>query len=269
MSHDPKEHPPSDIAAALPHEDPWHVLTALTPARVGLGRAGAALRTRTHLEFLAAHAMARDAVHRRWEPHVFAQALEPWPVHVACSAAPDRAGYLAQPELGRRLADGESSQLETLARPEAGWDVAFAMTDGLSAEAIERHGAAMLRALRMSLEEAGLTLAPVVLVALGRVAIADSIGFALGARVSIIAVGERPGLSASDSLGLYLTYAPRPGRTDAERNCISNIHPPDGLDYASAAHKATWLAREAIRRGHSGVALKDESPSLPKLAHQT
>jgi ethanolamine ammonia-lyase small subunit len=244
--------------------DPWHALSALTPARIGLGRTGSALRTRTHLDFLAAHAMARDAVHRPWDPRLFHQGLhglDALPVHIAASAAADRQTYLARPELGRRLADGESSKIEAIQRPEGGWDVAVVMTDGLSAEAVERHGAPLLAALRAALGAAHLSLAPLVLVALGRVAIADPIGSALGARVSMIIVGERPGLSAADSLGLYLTFAPRPGRTDAERNCISNIHPPDGLDYGTAARKATWLAREALSRGHSGVALKDESPS--------
>ncbi len=260
---EPPDRDDKDREARPSRFDPWRSLTAITRARIALGRSGAAVRTSTHLEFQAAHAAARDAVHKRWDPAFFATSLD-LPVLRVESAACDRATYLARPELGRSLEDTQYSKIETFAAshrdPAASWDVVLILTDGLSAEAIERHGHALLSALVGALSAASISIAPVVLVPFGRVAIADPIGEALRARVSIILVGERPGLSASDSLGLYLTFDPRRGRTDADRNCISNIRPPDGLDYLTAAQKATWLAREALSRGYSGVALKDESP---------
>lgn len=271
--------------------DAWRSLSALTPARIGLGRAGAAQRTEVHLAFQAAHAAARDAVHRPWDVDAFEREVAELGLVVlrAKTQADGRQRYLRDPNLGRRLtADSEASlsaargngaassgptvhptestrpdgaRPEGLPRP----DVVLVVTNGLSADGIARHGAGLVTALVASLEAAGLTLGPLVLAPEARVAIGDPIGACLDARLVIVIVGERPGLSASDSVGIYLTYEPRPGRSDAERNCISNVHPPEGLDYAKAAAKTAWLARQALARGLTGVDLKDESPDALAL----
>ncbi len=141
-------------------------------------------------------------------------------------------------------------------------DVALIVTNGLSSTAVKRHGIPLLRAIVSGYRERQIRIAPVALVANGRVALSDDIGSALAARVAVIIVGERPSLSAADSLGIYLTFAPQPGNCDAQRNCISNIRPPEGLGYEGAASKLLYLTGEAIRRSISGVALKDEMPGL-------
>jgi len=246
--------------------DAWRSLAALTPARIGLGRAGAALRTEVHLAFQAAHAAARDAVHRPWDVDAFAHAVSDLGLVTlrAETQATHRRRYLLDPNLGRRLTPESDARLREARTARA--EVVLVVTNGLSADGIARHGPGLVAALVAALEAANLTLGPLVLVPEGRVAVGDPIGAALDARLAIVIVGERPGLSASDSVGLYLTYEPRPGRTDAERNCISNVHPPDGLDYAKAAAKTAWLARHALDRGLTGVDLKDESPDALALA---
>ncbi|MGH2343189.1 ethanolamine ammonia-lyase subunit EutC [Segnochrobactraceae bacterium EtOH-i3] len=234
---------------SAPVTDPFARLRRLTQARIGLERAGDGLALKPMLEFQLAHARARDAVHRPLDVAAVSAALSAPPIVVA-SAAPSRADYLQRPDLGRRLRDADRDRL-----PEGTADVALVLADGLSSKAVETHGAAMIAALVPRL--AGLGLAPVVIATQARVAIGDDIGAALGARLVAVLIGERPGLSSADSLGLYLTFAPKPGRRDSERNCISNIRPPEGLGYDAAADLAAFLIREALRRRLSGIELKD------------
>lgn len=238
----------------------WDQLRHFTQARIGLGRAGHALPTRTVLELQAAHASARDAVWTPWEIDTFAADLGAAGLAnlILATAVADRADYLRRPDLGRRLSEPSREQLRQHADQIANWDILVAVTNGLSSTAVERHGLPLVSALVAEFTRRGLSVGPICLAANGRVALADDAGQVIGARLSVIVVGERPGLSAADSLGIYLTFAPRVGNTDAERNCISNIRPPEGLDYGAAALKCGYLASEALRRGLSGVNLKDE-----------
>jgi ethanolamine ammonia-lyase small subunit len=242
----------------------WAPLRKLTQARIGLGRAGSAVSTRDLLSFQLAHAQARDAVWHEWDVAACKAELEragEKPLLVA-SAAPDRATYLKRPDLGRRLARESAAQLSA-ARTDPPADVAVILSDGLSATAVHEHGVGCVQALLTALRAAGLQCSPVVLVPLGRVALSDEIGYELGARVAVIILGERPGLSAADSLGMYLTYAPAPGNTDAQRNCFSNVRGSGGLAPQLAAARLTALLRRALTLGLSGVALKDDAPQLP------
>lgn len=234
-----------------PTKDPWAKLRAATPARIGLGRAGAALPTGAQLEFQFAHARARDAVHRPLDVDKLCADLPPHPILRVTSAAPDRATYLRRPDLGRLLSDGATLHIGTPP------DVALVIADGLSADAVQTHAAPMTHALLGTLPE--LSFGPLVIATQARVAIGDQIGQRLGARLVIVLVGERPGLTVADSLGTYLTYAPHPDRKDSERNCISNIHGTGGLDYATAAHKIAWLARQALSLGLTGTGLKENA----------
>jgi ethanolamine ammonia-lyase small subunit len=237
-------------------------LRALTPARVGLGRTGVSQQTGTLLAFQKAHAQARDAVHARLEATALAAALreiaggDAMRLH---SMAGDRATYLQRPDLGRRLDERSREALSEAAR--GPYDVCFAVVDGLSALAVERHALPLLREMLPHIAIAKWKLAPLCLVEQGRVAIGDEIGAALGAHVCVVLIGERPGLSSPDSLGVYLTWAPRLGRTDAERNCISNIR-ADGLSYAEAAAQLSLYLHEAFRRKLTGVALRGEALRL-------
>lgn len=239
--------------------DPWSALRRFTPARVALGAAGVSLPTQAHLDFQLAHAKARDAVHHPLDAEALAAALGRESVQVR-SAAPDRATYLRRPDFGRRLDDASRAALAGRAEPPP--DVLFVIADGLCARAVETNAAAVLAATAPRLEAQGLRLGPVVIAAQARVALGDEIGAALGAGLLVMLIGERPGLSSPDSLGAYLTYAPRPGRVDAERNCLSNIRAA-GMSPPDAARRLIWLIREARRRGVSGVALKDESGAAP------
>ena len=227
--------------------DPWSALRAQTPARIALGRAGAALPTRPLLDFGLAHARARDAVHHPLDAQKLKSdlALAGHAAQIVHSAAPDRATDLARPDLGRRLRPGEALRGEA--------EIVVAVADGLSAIAVQAHAVPLLRALPERWRNA-----PVVIALQGRVALGDEIGERMRARLVVVLIGERPGLSSPDSLGIYLTYAPRVGRSDAERNCVSNVR-PQGLGFAAAAGKLDWLAAAALARGVSGVALKDES----------
>jgi ethanolamine ammonia-lyase small subunit len=254
---------PGELTAPpLGAPDPWHPLRALTPARIALGRAGASLPTRAHLDFQLAHARARDAVHDGLDVARVRQALSAAGLDSVAvrSAAPDRATYLQRPDLGRRLDPASRDPLAAAARP-GGVDAALVVADGLSARAAQAHAAPVLAVLAPRLLDAGWRLAPVAIAEQGRVALGDAIGAALGARLVLVLLGERPGLSAPDSLGAYLTWDPRPGRTDAERNCVSNIR-PEGLVPALAADKLAYLMLEAARRRLSGVALKDDGRML-------
>ena len=245
--------------------DPWTALRAHTAARIALGRSGVSLPTAELLRFDAAHAMARDAVHLAFdvEPLQSTLGAHGFDTLTLESAAADRATYLHRPDLGRRLSERRTALLAGLAAVPC--DVLCVVGDGLSALAVHRHAAPLLIELRPRLEAAGLTLGPVVLVHQARVAIGDAVGAALQARCVVMLVGERPGLSSPDSLGAYLTFDPRAGRSDAERNCVSNIR-PEGLAPADAAHKIAWLLMAARRLGATGVRLKDESDSAALAA---
>lgn len=234
--------------------DFWDPMRTATQARIGLGRAGDALPTRRVLEFAAAHAAARDAVHLPLDveelvPRIAALGLgDP---AVVTSRAASRPEYLRRPDLGRLPADLSSV-------PCTGADVGIVLADGLSPRALSAHAPALVAALCAALPP-DLTVAPPVIATQARVALGDHIAEALGVPTVLVLIGERPGLSVADSVGIYLTQHPEPGRTDAERNCISNIHPPDGLDYATAARVAAGLVTGARRLGRSGVDLKDDS----------
>ena len=235
-------------------------LRDFTPARVGLGRTGHSLPTRELLDFQLAHARARDAVYAPLDTAVLALewAERGHEVLLAQSEAQNRNVYLRRPDLGRHLSD--LSKVVLGAR-RGDFDVVFVVADGLSALAIERHAAHLLNIVLPRLDAPAWRVAPLVLVEQGRVAIGDQIGMALNAALSVVLIGERPGLSSPDSMGIYLTWDPRPGVTDADRNCISNIH-GQGLTYEAAAHKLLFLMSEARRRKLSGVALKETAGLL-------
>jgi len=241
------------MTGAVVGDDPWQVLRGATRARVALGRAGDGLPTARELEFRTAHAAARDAVHTPLDPGLVRARLSGHELLEVRSAAPDRATYLQRPDLGRRLAEGTSL-------PAGAYDVALVLADGLSPLAVHEHGPGTVTAVLERLP--GWSVAPLVLAHQARVALGDHVGAALGARAVVVLVGERPGLSSADSLGLYLTWDPRPGRADSERNCISNVRPPHGLPYAQAADTLVGLLGAARELGASGVALKDEGPTL-------
>ena len=242
----------------------WAPLKRVTQARIGLARAGAAVSTRELLEFQLAHAQARDAVWHSWDTAACASQLSAAGLHalVVKTRAHDRATYLRRPDLGRRL-DPDSQPLLTAARTDPAAHVALILSDGLSATAVHEHGVHTALAVVSALQAAALSCSPVILAERARVALSDEIGHTLGARVAIIVLGERPGLSAADSLGMYLTYAPSPGNTDAQRNCISNVRAPNGLTPQLAAARLCNLVRRALALQLSGVALKDDSAQLP------
>ena len=227
-------------------------LRAVTQARIALGRAGQALPTAALLDFQLAHARARDAVGAAFDTKGLSAAIGGRDLIEVASRAVDHATYLQRPDLGRRLAEADASKLAT-----SGDKVAFIVGDGLSASAVQAHAAPLLLALFDRLP--GWRIAPVVLARHARVALGDEIGALLGVDLVVMLIGERPGLSAPDSLGAYITWQPRPGRLDSERNCVSNIRPPHGLGYAQAADSIAWLMMEARTRRLTGVGLKDES----------
>jgi len=236
-------------------------LTALTPARVRLGRSGSAMPTSALLAFDLDHACARDAVHAELDAKGLAEALGRQVITVH-SRADDRATYLRRPDLGRLLRDEDADKLIT-----GDHRLAIVIADGLSATAVHAHAASVAALLIERL--ADWRIAPVVVARQARVAIGDAIGVLLGAELVVVLIGERPGLSAPDSLGAYLTWQPRPGRLDSERNCVSNIRPPHGLSYATAANTIARLLRAAHARGLTGIGLKDGAdliPSLPRPA---
>jgi ethanolamine ammonia-lyase small subunit len=246
--------------------NPWDALRAFTNARIALGRAGNSLPTAPLLAFNLSHAQARDAVHHpldadalheQLREHGFAATLD---VH---SAAPDREHYLRRPDLGRRLSDDSRDRLSK-AGSAAAPDVVFVIADGLSAFAASRQSIPMLQAIHTRLQQ-DWTIGPVVVARQSRVALGDEIGELLRARMVVMLIGERPGLSSPDSLGIYLTYAPKVGCSDAQRNCISNVR-PEGLNFDAAAHKLHYLLTHARRLGLTGVGLKDESDALLEAA---
>ena len=233
--------------------DPWSSLRAFTTARIALGRTGTAIPLKEVLSFRMAHAHARDAVYSQLEITSLQEQLQPFhiPIQILHSSAADRYEYLQRPDKGRRL-DTESAASLTPQNV----DVAFILADGLSATAINVHAHPLLEHLLPMLKSAGISIAPICLVQQGRVAIGDEIGALLHVKVTIVLIGERPGLSAADSMGAYLTFAPKPGNTDEARNCISNIR-QEGLSYPLAAGKIFYLLQEALRLQLSGVGLKD------------
>ncbi len=241
----------------LDRADPWPRLRALTPARVGLSRSGEALGLTHVLELQSAHAAARDAVHAVLDADILAAQLSPLPSLTLRSAAPDRATYLRRPDLGRRL---DPACLAALEPPLGGCDIAFVLADGLSAGALPGSAPALVKACIARLP--GLVAGPVAIASQARVAIGDEIGCALRAGIVVVLIGERPGLSVAESLGAYLTWAPRLGRQDSERNCVSNIHAHGGLAVEPAAALIARLVLGARMLKLSGVALKDASVAL-------
>jgi ethanolamine ammonia-lyase small subunit len=237
-------------------------LRELTPARVGLGRAGAGLPTDALLAFTLDHARARDAVHAAFDTAALISGLRECglaPVQLS-SRAQIRRDYLRRPDLGRML-DSESQHVLKDSRRGA-CEIAMVIGDGLSPTAVNSHAVEFVRNLVARLAGDGIEIGHAMLASGARVALGDEIGEILAARMMIMVIGERPGLSAPDSLGVYLTFAPRVGCSDAERNCISNIHGA-GLSYDEAGFKIAWLVREGLARQLTGVALKDESGGPP------
>jgi ethanolamine ammonia-lyase small subunit len=233
----------------------WRRFQALTRARIGLGRVGHSLPTARLLEFQLAHAEARDAVLASADFDALAAALGPCATLRVRSLAADRAQYLRRPDLGRRLHPETRAAL-----PTGPFDAVFVVADGLSARAVQTHAVPLLQALLPRLDS--WNLAPVVFAEQARVALGDEIGGALSAQFAVVLIGERPGLSVPDSLGVYLTHEPRVGRRDSERNCISNIH-ADGLATQAAADKLEWLMTRARQLRLTGVALKEDAPADP------
>jgi ethanolamine ammonia-lyase small subunit len=245
--------------AAAPEPDPWASLRAFTAARIALGRTGTSVPLREALAFKLAHAHARDAVYSALDTDRLLAELGTLglPVYQVSSQAQNRQEYLQRPDHGRQLAEASKATLAA----DTDCDITIVLADGLSATAINAHAVPLLRLLLPELRAMGLRLGPLVLAEQARVALGDEIGHLLRAQLVLVLIGERPGLSAPDSLGAYFTYGPCPGLTDEARNCVSNIRPA-GLPYAAAAAKLGWLLREALRRQLSGVALKDQADLL-------
>jgi ethanolamine ammonia-lyase small subunit len=243
--------------AGIEKRDPWLALSRLTAARIALGRAGGSVRTETLLDFRLAHARAKDAVELPFEATALAQKLTAANIETFSlqTQASDRRSFLLRPDLGRALHPDSSAQLGAAHAIWGTRDLCVVVSDGLSALAAERQVAPLLSALVPLLVSQGLTLYPVFVAPFARVKLADEVGERLGARFSLILLGERPGLSSPDSLGAYLTFGPSPARTDADRNCVSNIR-AEGLPCADAARAIAELLSESARLGESGVALK-------------
>jgi len=236
----------------------WRDLRGMTTARVALGRTGNGLPTAAHLAFQADHAAARDAVWSALDGAALlaeAAALD-LPLHHVASQAPDRRAYLLRPDLGRRLRAGDAASLSAAARP---CTVVFIAADGLCARGVQHQAVAVTAEAMQPLSRAGFVIGSFVVAEQARVGLGDEIGAALQATAVVMLIGERPGLSSTDSLGAYLTWAPRPGLTDADRNCVSNIR-PGGLSPVIAAGKIAWLLAAARAGSGTGVALKDDQP---------
>lgn len=260
--------PDTLLPSALPDDelvqsDPWGGLRAHTSARIAIGRVGGSLPSAEVLRFGLAHARARDAVHHPLDKEDLASRVQAagYRLMQVRSQAPDRQTYLLRPDLGRRLDDADRNLLlQAAPAPERAPELVFVLADGLSTFAVERHALPLLDAFRERFDTDWAN-TPVVMVEQGRVAIGDDIGEALGARLVVVLVGERPGLTSPDSLGIYFTYQPRVGRQDSERNCISNVR-PEGLAIAVAAARLSHMLRQSFTLQLSGVDLKDDSPDV-------
>ena len=257
--------PSEPLSAAPDTTNPgWPTLRGLTTARIGLERTGASVATRPLLEFRLAHAQARDAVHAALGdvPGLDALGL---PVLQATTLAESRHAYLMRPDLGRRLRPDAVAALALHAMPHGGEHaLAVVVADGLSAAAAERHATPLLARLLPALRTEGWPMTPLVVLRQARVAAGDAVAAALGASVVLVLIGERPGLTAPDSLGAYVTWAPHPATTDADRNCVSNIRPA-GLGYDDAAFRLAFLLRAMRAGGASGVGLKDGSDAAVRI----
>ncbi len=244
-----------------PEPDLWAGLRAFTAARIALGRTGTSVPLREALAFRLAHAHARDAVYSVLDNAQLVKGLAELglPVLEVRSQAATRAEYLRRPDRGRQLDAASRAQLADTAAGDC--DLVVVLADGLSATATNQHALPLLRQLVPALRQAGFRLGPLVLAEQARVALGDEVGYQLGAQLVLVLIGERPGLSAPDSLGAYFTHGPRLGLTDEARNCVSNIRPA-GLGYDAAAAKLAYLLSESLRRQLSGVGLKDESGLL-------
>jgi ethanolamine ammonia-lyase small subunit len=243
-----------------PFPDPWARLRATTRARIGLARVGDAMATTDVLEFQLAHAKARDAVHTKLDTAALKAELGGDVIEVR-SAAENREIYLRRPDFGRQLHKDCESQLIR-----GDYDAVFVIADGLSSSAVSLNAVPMLRAALARLKD--FKIAPIVIATQARVAIGDDIGERLGAKLCAILIGERPGLSVAESLGIYLTYAPKRGCRDSARNCISNIPGQGGLSFEAAADTLTWLMREALRRKLTGVDLKEEAAAIEAVKQE-
>ena len=241
--------------------DTWESLKAFTNARIAMGRTGVASPLKEVLDFKMCHAHARDAVYSILKVDELIESLQLFqvPVVLVKSKANDRSVYLQRPDLGRKLNDASANNLRN--ETSHSTDVAIVIADGLSATAINEHAVPVIKKLIPLLKQSVLTLTPLVLAEQARVAIADEIGSILQAKLSLILIGERPGLSSPDSMGAYLTFQPMPGKTDESRNCISNIR-PEGLGYDLAAERIAKLIRASLQLKLSGIRLKDEEDLL-------
>ena len=252
----------------LIHPNPWQELKRYTTARIALGRTGVSLPTDALLQFGLAHAQARDAVHQPLQSQHLTESLHQLglPVLQVHSAASNRDEYLRRPDLGRRLNSESLASLQAL--PAHEYDLAILIGDGLSSTALHQNAIPFLQALQPHLRRLQLSIAPLVVAEQARVALGDEVGQVLRCRAVLVMIGERPGLTSPDSMGLYLTWQPEVGRLDSERNCISNVRPA-GLTFAPAAHKLAWLLEQAFVRRLTGVGLKDESEHPQQaLVHQ-
>jgi ethanolamine ammonia-lyase small subunit len=254
-----QDEPVIDLAPAEMSAATREALRSYTPARIGLERTGVSLATHPLLDFQLAHARARDAVHAAMDVRMLCDELRRsgLPALALKSRAANRGTYLKRPDLGRLLSEDSTRLLSP-----GEHDVVFVIADGLSALAVERHALHLMSALLPLI--AGWRLAPVCVVEQGRVAVGDAIGEALCAPLAVVLIGERPGLSSPDSLGVYLTWKPRSGRKDAERNCISNVR-EEGLSYVAAASRLRYYMDEASRRHMTGLAIKDPAEDLASL----
>lgn len=253
----------SNDREAIVVANPWSQLRQHTPARIALGRSGISLPTGPHLEFQLAHARARNAVHLELDANKLMEGLAArgYDAIVVHSAAENRPVYLQRPDKGRRLDAASRATLEARATGAEPADVVFVVGDGLSALAIEENVLPFLDTIKPSLAADGWKTGPIVVVQQARVAVGDEVGEVLKAKMVVVLIGERPGLSSPDSMGIYMTLDPKSGMTDESRNCISNVR-PEGMSYAVAVHKLLYLMTEAKKRGMSGVLLKDEAETL-------
>lgn len=251
----------TNIEKHIIQPDPWEELKMYTAARIALGRTGTAEPLQALLQFRLAHAFARDAVYAVLDQQMLLTELQSLnsASFILQTQAANRSEYLQYPDKGRRLHVKAQDQLKEF--NSTGYDVCLVLADGLSATAINSHAISLLKLLLPLFDKASLSVAPVCIVQEGRVAIGDECGYLLKAKLVAVLIGERPGLSSPDSLGVYLTWKPTPGLTDEARNCISNIR-PEGLNYPMASEKIFFLINEALRLQLSGVALKDNAHQI-------